>query len=116
MGATVDNPFVSSADDAWDIGVRAAQYFAGANQSASFSIPDTQDIEIRVGCSCSRRRHSISCKQRVLVERSVHRFPVATSLRFQDFDTLWDGLTIADFDTAWAGKTISEFDTLPLDS
>ena len=115
VGATVDNPFVSSADDAWDIGVRAAQYFAGANQSASFSIPDTQDIESVLGArvlgdaiqyrvnsvSWSGGQYTVSCSDLVTIG---------------DFDTLWDGLTIADFDTAWAGKTISEFDTLPLDS
>ena len=115
VGATVDNPFVSSADDAWNIGIRAAQYFAGANQSASFSIPDTQDIESVLGArvlgdaiqyrvnsvSWSGGQYTVSCSDLVTID---------------DFDTLWDGLTIADFDTAWAGKTISEFNTLPLDS
>lgn len=115
VGATVDNPFVSSADDTWNIGIRAAQYFAGANQSASFSLPDTQDIESVLGArvlgdaiqyrvnsvSWSGGQYTVSCSDLVTVS---------------DFDTLWDGLTIADFDTAWAGKTISEFNTLPLDS
>lgn len=115
VGATVDNPFVSSLDDAWDIGVRAAQYYAGSNQSASFSIADSQDIDSVLGArvlgdaiqyrvnsvSWSNGQYAVSCSGLVTID---------------DFDILWAGLTIADFDAAWVGKTISEFDTLPLDS
>lgn len=115
VGATIDNPFLSTPDLAWNAGVRGAQYYAGANQSMSFSMADTQSISDVLGA----RIVGDAIHYRVnSVSYSGSQYSVACSglVTVGDFDTVWSGKTFGDFDAFWAGHTISEFDTLPLDS
>lgn len=90
VGATIDNPFISTAGQAYSLGLITAGKYAGIEQSINVS---TSNI--------NREDNSGNV-----------RYPT-----FADFNngvtnktTVWNGKLFSDFTTQWAGQTFKQFD------
>lgn len=90
IGVTVDNQYISTLGDAYDLGVLTAGKFSGFDQSISVST------------------------------QGINRADANGSARYPTFDefyagvygraTVWTGKTYAQFNTEWAGKTFGDFE------
>lgn len=83
VGATVDNPFISTLNDAYTAGMLVAQSYASANQTINV----TSTVVNRKG------------------EGGFFNYPA-----FTVFDADFAGKTFAQFDTTYSGKTFAQFD------
>lgn len=89
VGVTVDNPYISTLADAYDLGVRTAASFSGYDQTLS------------VGTA------------------GINRADVSGNIRYPTFDEfgagvdgkapVWNGQTFAAFNTTWTGKSFDDF-------
>lgn len=87
IGITVDNRYISTRTQAYDLGLRTARKFAGPDMSISFTSWRVNAL----GTTDGKRQ-----------------------LTFTEFNAEWDArnisATFASFDTYWAGKKFSDFD------
>lgn len=83
IGTTVDNPYVSTMSDAYNLGTKTAQAYAGVNYRIT-------------GVAFDINRNG---QGRDLVQATIADFNSAVA----------PGTTIASFNTAWSGQTIADF-------
>jgi len=89
IGITVDNPYISTIADAYDLGIRTAGRYSGYEQSLSVS------------------------------STGINRADVSNNLRYPTFTEfgagvdgkapVWNGQTFDAFNATWAGKTFDDF-------
>jgi hypothetical protein len=84
VGATVQNIYVSSLEDAYRAGVYVASRFTGETHTISGTITKMDQQGGGPG---------------TLIYRKI-----------EEFNRVYSGMTIADFNVQWAGKTIADFD------
>ena len=113
VGATIDNPFVSTEEMAWDVGLRGAQFYSGAKQGMTFSMPDSAPIEDVLGALVpgGTTNYRVDTVSYTGSQYSVSCTGLST---FEDFDSVWDSATFGDFDSAWPGASVEYFDVMPL--
>lgn len=89
VGVTVDNPYISTPADAYDLGIRTAMSYAGYEQTLSVSTT------------------------------SINRADISNSARYPTFDDfaagmpgktpVWTGKTFDQFTATWTGQTFDQF-------
>ena len=82
IGVEIDSPAINTIQEAYTIGIGAAQRWAGADQGISVSAT----VINRKG------------------DKGTYNYPT-----FAQFDTDYAGKTFAQFDTTWTGKTFADF-------
>lgn len=89
IGITVDNRYISTRQEAYDLGLRTARKYAGPDMGISFSAWRVN----AVGAADGKRQ-----------------------LTFAEFNAEWDtrnaGATFDTFNTYWSGKTFNDFNAL----
>lgn len=90
VGVTVDNPFISTREEAFSLGVKTAQAYAGVKYTVTGSAYDLN----RNG------------EGNALIQATIGDFneavPAGTSI--EDFNIEWAGSTIYDFNVYWAAQ------------
>lgn len=114
VGVTVDNPFVATKSQAYDLGIRTAQAYAGAHygldnsygphDEVSYAQPgmriDGDRVKFRVrSASISQGKVSVSAERDTTVA---------------DFNAVYNGKTFADFNTANSGMNFGQWAAVPL--
>ena len=122
-GSTVENPFVNTIALLWNVGVRAAQVYAGSRHTQSASGSPDSDI---IGVLGSRTSDG-SAKFRVetvTVSPDLVSFSATADTLFSDFNGVWagatfndfrksrTGVTFSDFNADWIGRTFGDFDAV----
>lgn len=114
VGATVDNPFIATKSQAYDLGIRTAQAYAGAHYGLDNSYGPHDEVSyaqpgMRIdGDRVKFRARSASISQGkvgVSAERDT---------TFADFNSVYTGKTFADFNTANSGMTFGQWAAVPL--
>lgn len=103
IATTVDNPFISTLEQAYDTGIWASVDASGPVISLSLSIPTssiasfgtTPGSLIRWGLSQYRVTSSTVTKMTTTLTCVRH-------VTVGDFDAIWSGLTVSDHDFVWA--------------
>lgn len=114
VGATVDNPFVSSLSRGWGVAVECARAYSGPTHTFSASlIPSGSDIEDTLG-SVTRREVFKFRVESITVGPDGATTSGNAYVTISDFDSLWGGKTIGEFDTVWDDKTFGEHAAAPL--
>jgi len=90
VGVTVENPYISTPADAYDLGVRTAMRFAGFDQAISVTT-----------LGVNRADYSGNTRYPTFSEFNTGVNGQATN---------WTGKTFSQFNTEWAGKTFQQFD------
>lgn len=114
VGATVDNPFISSQSTQFDIGVAAAQRFAGSHTFSLDLVPATNAIEATVGARFTGTNGAVFRVEGVTSTFSGISATGSSDTMLSENDTTWAGKTLADRDANWAGKTLNEQMASPL--
>jgi hypothetical protein len=122
-GATVDNPFLASLSRAYDVGLRAAQTYAGPNYQVTGATAHAGDYNTVLGSVVSPGQGALFRVNSVTVAQDGETFTGIMDTTFGDFNTTWAGKTFGDFSTLWgtytflqfnlewAGKTFAQFNT-----
>lgn len=114
VGATVDNPLISTLGDAYDLGVRTAQAYASASYALDREYAATGKVFTDYP---GARLDGDRAKFRV---RSARITPGKVSVSaeldttYADFNTVYTGKTYADFNTANTGMTYGQWASVPL--
>lgn len=113
VGTTLDNIFVTTYEQAMDVGLRLARTFNGVEVSGQL----TADLSMR---------NTITPGTRVRIDDAVHRVESVTEnkvnisasfapdTRMLEVDNVHAGMTMAQFDTRFAEYTFTDFDLQPL--
>jgi len=84
VGVTVENIYVSSLEDAYDVGIYVASRYKGESHTISGTL--------------------------TLINQTGGGPGDVIYRKIEEFNRVYDGKTIADFNAEWAGKTIADFD------
>jgi hypothetical protein len=113
LGTTIENPFLNSLSLAYDVGVRAAQTYAGPNHqmsAATGAVPVYTDL---LGARIESQG-TVFRVQDVTVDPSGESVAGRMDTTIADFNTVWTGKTFAEFNALWTGYTFGTFATSPL--
>lgn len=108
VGATVENPFVSTPSQLWAVGVAAAQAYAGPNFTVEASLIPNVDYTQVLG-SRLEGGGGVFRVQSVTASPEGVSFSGSSDTLFSEFNTKWAGKTFGDFNTERAGQTFSDF-------
>ena len=112
LGATVENPFLSTLGLAYDVGLRSAQTFAGPNYQMSGSTKVAQDYTTILGSRFDSGQGVIFRTTGVSVSQSGEELAGTMDTTFGDFNTAWAGKTLGEFNSIWGTYTFLEFNLL----
>lgn len=113
-GSAVENPFLSTRSAAYDVGVRAAQAYAGPTHTMTADTAVVAEYTDLLGMLFNSGQGTIFRVQDVTVTPSGESVAGSMDTTIADFNTTWAGKTIADFNTAWSGHTFGSFAVGPL--
>ena len=113
-GTTVENPFVNTPSKAYELGVRAAQYFAGPNHSVSATAPVVDSYATELGARMTTTGDKFRITSLTVGPSGVSVNGEVDSL-FVDFNELRSGETFSEFNEDWVGQTFGDFASLPLE-
>jgi hypothetical protein len=124
VGATVDNIFISTLDQAYRLGSITAGSFCAPSQNISVSASSVTDstnligggpiIGNVAGARIQDGNSMYRIRSATLTQGDISYEAESDSI-FSDFDTLWGtSRTFADFDTKFSGKNFEDFGIRPL--
>ena len=115
IGYTLSNPCVGTLSQAYDVGLRVAQAYAGVVLSTSRTShkSPSEDFMTTPG---SRYSDGVSMYR---VDSATYKpgqvsFGATQDNTFADFNTRWAGKKFSDFNTYWAGRSFEEHSLAPL--
>ena len=123
VGATVSNPFVTTVEDQWNVGVRAAQVYAGSRYTQTISGHPDSDALGTLGSRVVDEAAKFRVET-VTVNPDLVSFTAVADTLFSDFNAVWagstfndfrksrTGVTFADFNVDWNGRTFADFDAV----
>lgn len=112
-GGTIENPFLNSLSLVYDVGVRAAQTYAGPTYAISANTLTAATYDDILGAKLPLW-DSVFRLTAANVGPSGVSYSGESDTTMADFDTAWTGETFADFNAVWTGKTFGDFSSLPL--
>lgn len=118
VGTVVDVPYVSTLSQAYDMGLRIAQRYAGPTYTlASNLVPAQSPQTLPLGNTAGARVLLDDVSFRVdsaTINPETIAFDASLDTTFADFSNKWLGASFADFNTQFAGKTFKDFTLIPL--
>lgn len=116
VGYTLTNPFVGSLSQAYDVGLRLSQSYAGAESSVSRGSPFYEDFTSVQGSTFVTEDANFRIDAASYSPGGVN-FNASNFSLFKDFDSKWVGKTFAQFDTFWLNqpkRRMRDFSIAPL--
>lgn len=114
VGATVDNPNISTREQAFDLGVRTAQAYGGAQ----YTLDNTYGPHDGVTYDQPGKRIDGDRVKFRVRSASISQGGVSVSAEadttFADFNSVYTGRTFADFNAANTGMTFDQWAAVPL--
>lgn len=114
VGAVIDNPFALDLATAYNLGVRAAQVFAGPSRTLATSfVPDSNQLPDTLGSRPVYNSTPFRIESVTVTPGGLTATATADST-LGELDVLWAGKTLGEYDTLWTTKTFNEQAAVPL--
>lgn len=114
VGVTVDNPFIATKSQAYNLGIRTAQAYAGAQ----YTLDNTYGPHDGVTYDQPGKRIDGDRVKFRVRSASISQGGVSVSAdadtTFADFNSVYNGKTFADFNAANTGMTFGQWAAVPL--
>lgn len=113
VGATLDNKHVGSLSQAYDVGIRMAQAYAGVRKSITRTYTDERMIPLNIGTRVADKSAYYRVTSITKTDDSSNDVLEPYTM-FSDFNTKWAGKTFSDFNTEWGDLRMQDFAVAPL--
>ncbi len=116
-GATVDNPYLSTASQAVRAGARTAGAHSGAQVTIDGTLARVEEFDQAYGNLVGARVFHDDAFYRVETTNygpGGVTFSGTMDVTAADFDAVWGGKTSGDFDAVWEGYDAGQFSLMPL--
>ena len=115
VGATVNNPFVRNLSLGYDLGVRAAQAYAGPQFRVDGVLVSNTEYGDILGARF-KQNDTMFRLESITASESSMAFAGTMDTLFDDFNEEWTGKTFANFNSKWAGSTFDDFASASLEA